>query len=362
MKDLKKKLVAAVGMLGVSAIMLTGVSYAWFTLSTNPEVSNITANVSANENLEIALDNGYDDEAAVDAASSSTDGVPNAADTGNPYTWGNLLNLDDAFTSISDLIQIKPVAYDGGALKYPEYGTDGRVANVNNTLAMNKISDYSAVTTPGGGVIGYTQQSTGDVTSYDAFRVDYWLRSNEECTVSLNGTGVKRASSTNDPSATTGEVNGESGNGSYLEVTLASSTDNTKDLVTKYIENLVIRFNVMSSDGAVENSYYAHYTYDSTTSTSTSLKYTLDLEDKSMKDTSATEAKISLSANEAKKVQMYVYLDGATVTNADALLDDVGIAMNVQFQSSSITGTDGVTPGAMDGATATTTSTMNNGN
>ena len=54
MKDLKKKLTAAGAMLVVSAVMLSGVSYAWYTLSTNPEVSNIKANIAANENLEIA--------------------------------------------------------------------------------------------------------------------------------------------------------------------------------------------------------------------------------------------------------------------------------------------------------------------
>ena len=61
----KKKLTAAVAMLLVSAIMVVSSTYAWFTLSTAPEVTGITTTVGANGNLEIALSPENGDAAGI---------------------------------------------------------------------------------------------------------------------------------------------------------------------------------------------------------------------------------------------------------------------------------------------------------
>ena len=52
---LKHKLISATAMLLISAIMMVSSSYAWYVLSTAPEVSNIKTQVGANGALEIAL-------------------------------------------------------------------------------------------------------------------------------------------------------------------------------------------------------------------------------------------------------------------------------------------------------------------
>ena len=52
---IRSKLTAAVAMLLVSLILLVSSTYAWFTLSTAPEVKNITTTVAGNGSLEIAL-------------------------------------------------------------------------------------------------------------------------------------------------------------------------------------------------------------------------------------------------------------------------------------------------------------------
>ena len=54
-RDIKTKLMAAICMLLVSSIMMVSTTYAWFTLSTAPEVTGINTAVGANGNLEIAL-------------------------------------------------------------------------------------------------------------------------------------------------------------------------------------------------------------------------------------------------------------------------------------------------------------------
>jgi hypothetical protein len=365
---------AAIAMLCVSAVMLTGVSYAWFTLSTNPEVTNIKANVSANENLEIALDNAYDNGAAVDTASTNTN--PNQNTTGNPYTWGNLVDLNEAFSNalVAKLV-IAPVAYDSTShtLTYPTYGTDGRVAATNNSLNELFVTDKSGVTA-GGGVAVYGKANSLDGnTTYDAFSVAYWLRSNETCTVSLSDV-AKRANSSYDTSSTS-DVNSETGAGSYITFKAkTSTTDNTFSSVREYAKELVIRFDYYDDTKTYQGSVYAALTETSDTTAKTTdildatgIKYTLALVKTAHTAWTADDsANIELTANTAKLVKMYVYLDGETVTNADALLDTVDMEMNIQFNSSAIGGAtenSKITPGAMDGATVTTTNTSgNNGN
>ena len=55
MASLRKKLFAAIAMLLVACIMAVSSTYAWFTLSTAPEVKGISTTIGANGNLEMAL-------------------------------------------------------------------------------------------------------------------------------------------------------------------------------------------------------------------------------------------------------------------------------------------------------------------
>ena len=53
--SIKSKLMAAVAMLLVASFMVVSSTYAWFTLSTAPEITGVKTSVGANGNLEIAL-------------------------------------------------------------------------------------------------------------------------------------------------------------------------------------------------------------------------------------------------------------------------------------------------------------------
>lgn len=363
MKNIKKQLMGAVAMLVVAAVMLTSVSYAWFTLSTNPEVTNIEASVAANQNLEIALDNGYANEDAVDGASGvNADGTgPQGSQTGNPYTWGNLVDLSYAFgNELADTnhvsgnkIQLAPVkAVSDNAtgdikLHYPEYGKDGRVANTNKVLSANTIKDMASVSPLKGGVIAYSKEGENNV--YDAFGVTYWLRSNQDAQISLvSGNGVKRADDANTQSG----VNGVSGNASFIQFPVAEP--NTVARIDSYMKKLVIQMDVYKANGSTmvkDETIYAVPSVSSNNPTNT-LKYELKLSDKKASVTGGVDKTIAVSANVAKKIVTTVYLDGETVTNADALLGDLtGMKLNIQFQSNAIEANN--TSKAMTGATAT---------
>ena len=92
-QDIKTKLMAAIAMLLVSSIMMVSSTYAWFTLSTAPEVTGINTQVGANGNLEMALMpmNGWGTEGF-----GITSSVGDSEITENykkNITWGNLINL-----------------------------------------------------------------------------------------------------------------------------------------------------------------------------------------------------------------------------------------------------------------------------
>lgn len=146
MSGLKSKLVAAICMLLVAVIMVVSSTYAWFTLSTAPEVTGITTAVGANGALEIAL--------------LPLDGDPDKIGTGSyadewtkkNTTWGNLVNLEGNYGLES--ITLYPATINGtadaagnisafpaGMLKYPTYGSDGRVDQLLSNVATATLDN-----------------------------------------------------------------------------------------------------------------------------------------------------------------------------------------------------------------------------
>ena len=155
----KKKLTAAIAMLLVATIMMVSSTYAWFTLSTAPEVTGITTSVGANGNLEMALLHG-----------NAVDGGEGTDNSGNTYkdmnritsnggdssaaadqtvakanmTWGNLVDLSATEGGENvyglDKITLNPARLhiEGGKvsvghsiLNTATYGNDGRVVDVS---------------------------------------------------------------------------------------------------------------------------------------------------------------------------------------------------------------------------------------
>lgn len=142
-QDIKTKLMAAIAMLLVSSIMMVSSTYAWFTLSTAPEVTGITTAVGANGNLEMKLQ-PLDGNSAVESAVG--DSIANQATHLANTTWGNLVDLKttQAYTYGLDQITLNPsklnIEDDGSLsaapLATPVYGADGRVSE----LAENTIT------------------------------------------------------------------------------------------------------------------------------------------------------------------------------------------------------------------------------
>lgn len=133
---LKERVFAVALLLVMSVAMLTSATFAWITLSRAPEVSNVTTNIAANGNLEIALvkpDGSLPEESAV-GDSSAADG---RKITEANLTWGNMVNLSDASYGLSDIV-LRPALLGNTddlvsqPLKGVDYGKDGRLEQYFN--------------------------------------------------------------------------------------------------------------------------------------------------------------------------------------------------------------------------------------
>lgn len=150
-RDIKNKLMAAICMLLVSSIMMVSTTYAWFTLSTAPEVTGINTAVGANGNLEMAL--LPKDGLTGSITSAAGDSV--LGKEAKNVTWGNLVDLSmEGNNSIYglDKITLYPAELnitEAGKLntttflKTPTYGADGRVSE----LLANSVTGYYSTAT-----------------------------------------------------------------------------------------------------------------------------------------------------------------------------------------------------------------------
>lgn len=179
-KQVTGKLMAAISMLLVSAILMCLTSYAWFILSTAPEVSNLKTTAGANGALEIALQSTNEagnGRAEITSAVGSSHAVKGAAES-NTY-WGNVVDLTEGYGL--DNIQLYPsrlkvnatevdgkTSYTvdtGSILQVPQFGQDGRVTsllNATKTHYDSKAGKFTTGTNYGVNVLGAVNADKGD--------------------------------------------------------------------------------------------------------------------------------------------------------------------------------------------------------
>ena len=229
---IRNKLMAAVSMLLVSTIMMVSTTYAWFTLSTAPEVTGITTSVGANGNLEMALltsgKKGAGDKVEIEdtfnhldkitsAVGDSSSAAGKTALTAN-ITWGNLVDLSDTSYGL-DTINLMPARLnatagaDGAAAKVKTehllqtavYGKDGRVDKLNDqtysSASYNSATgnwSFSNTQTYGVRAIGANDNLTPQQSGLMAAKSAYTSKLNEaknlvSATLAANGNALAGA-------------------------------------------------------------------------------------------------------------------------------------------------------------------------
>ena len=198
---LRNKLIAAISMLLVSSIMMVSSTYAWFTLSTAPEVKNISTTVAGNGSLEIAL--------------MPTDGLLSSITAGavgstatlkeKNVKWGNQVDLSDEAYGLSaislnpaQLNYAKPegaaegtaaVFVPGKPLAIAKYGFDGRIAGLDaQNVGVKSKDEGKGFDSTNYGVRAIGELTGTEVTSAYGYVVDLAMRVN---TTGADGTKGK---------------------------------------------------------------------------------------------------------------------------------------------------------------------------
>ena len=151
-QKLKRKLMSALAMLLISTILMSSTTFAWFVLSTAPEVTGIETTVGANGSLEIVLLN-KDTRADMSTIRAGLGGgslQENKITANN--VWGNLVDLSYAAYGLGELV-LMPARLDASAngqsysvdvnklLAVPTYGYDGRIIELTNNTASAIYQD-----------------------------------------------------------------------------------------------------------------------------------------------------------------------------------------------------------------------------
>lgn len=133
----------------ISVIMMTSATFAWVTISQNPEIKGIETTLAANGNLEIAL--------------SKSDGTrPNESMVGDGQldislrnlTWGNLINLSHPSYGLEEIVLRPATLNTSSLLNSPlfaaKYSEDGRIEDLTSEFAYsNYDSEKGAFLVPG---------------------------------------------------------------------------------------------------------------------------------------------------------------------------------------------------------------------
>ena len=201
-KKTRAELISAIAMLLVAAIAMTSASFAWFTLSTAPEVA-VEVQMGTTANLEIARASSgawktsgtaIGDEEVITEVTSN-DAIRSADGKSlREFTWGSKVSTYEGGEGINF-----PVMASGGSFYYPEYSEDdGRTMGLNNVLAPSNILVSGRAVQ---GVQAYKANvytvgkdtSANSVTSTKAVAVGYqaWLRSNQNVTVTMSAASEK---------------------------------------------------------------------------------------------------------------------------------------------------------------------------
>lgn len=181
--SMRRKLYSALSMLLVSGIMMVTSSYAWFVMSTAPEVTGIQTQVGANGALEIALldQKSWNDLNLLDMGDIDENATTEQNAVTANLTWGNLVNLESATYGLSNIIlqpsrlNIKQSGIEGTddytilgtLLKTPVYGEDGRVKKLEEkaVASIYKAEDKAFNET------GYGVRAIGTAANMSTFQL-----------------------------------------------------------------------------------------------------------------------------------------------------------------------------------------------
>lgn len=340
---IRSKMTAAVAMLLVSLILMISTTYAWFTLSTAPEVKNITTTVAGNGSLEIALMPTDGLLGSIKNGFSSTVGGGTVDVVTANTTWGNLVTLSDPSYGLTS-VNLNPAKMDlkedgtftepTKPLTVPVFGSDGRIEKTSaEDIALGSLDAKSQTFIGTGmGVRAIAEIVNGKQSGTYGYVVDLAFRLN---TAKEDGTAGKLLLQT---AATqriyTDAANTDTlGGGSYMEFTTVST-----DLATERVQKLMeaIRITFVQDYGKYGGTPVILGNARLDTTAMTGNKAPIYLYNDANEKLEGNNAVLlnTMEKNAAKQISAVVWLDGSQITNADVAateLQSMVGTMNLQF-------------------------------
>lgn len=346
---IRNKLMAAVAMLLVSSIMAVSSTYAWFTLSTAPEVKNISTTVAGNGSLEIALMPGDGLLGSIrNGTASAANGGTTAVTTANT-TWGNIIQLNDSsyglsnvnlYPAVLNLAEGNQTAFANAAnpLSVAEYGYDGRVDSLTaSTVLKSYNSGTFSGTDYGVRAIGELSNDIGTEklsTTY-GYVVDLALRLN---TAQNDGAAGKLLLQTDGAQRVYADsTNTETlGGGSYMSIQENSTGVNVVDVMNAIRVTFVKDFGRSGGDTPPVILGTAKLDVDNRTATPEGVKAKLNLYDASGNKLEDDDAVLlsEMTKNKPYQISVIVWLDGTAVKNSSVSAIRTALAqatLNLQF-------------------------------
>lgn len=349
--DIRNRLMAAVAMLMIACIMLVTTTYAWFTLSTAPEVTNIDTQVAGNGSLEIALMPADGDMTKIKAGKGTSSSVQ-AVNLAN-RTWGNLVSLSSTEYGLAN-VKLMPAKIASGdsltktnILNTAEYGRDGRITTVSGVTSLaSYVADAGTFSGTEYGVRAIGEANTGvnlDTFSTFGYVVDLALRTNTTATdgtspinLMLQTAGIQRIYNGSDGNTASTDT-ATQGAGTTFTVTGTPNVDLLKAIRFTFIENMgnkedTAAINVLGtarlSDTAT-NGAYSLVLFTETTD---------DQGQKTITDATPVNGNYQLTTleeNVAKQISVVVWLDGSKVDSADFAIEGTSLngVLNLQFST-----------------------------
>ena len=185
-----RKLIPAIGMLTVSAMMLSSATYAWFTMSREVEVTGIKMTATVPENLEISLGEGMITAAGLQTTNTNTNAtkVNEPANTGlkgaDEKDWTNSVAVGDYY----DFGYLLPASsINGTDIWYTLNANDaGRSVDVNASFAQaddagGGMTSYNVLATKGSHEANYADYET------KGYYIDIpvWFRTSAQSDINL---------------------------------------------------------------------------------------------------------------------------------------------------------------------------------
>lgn len=246
---MKGKLISAVAMLLVAIIMVVSSTYAWFTLSTAPEVTGISTAVGANGALEMLL--LTKDENGNLVYGGATDIVGGLTTNEKNTYWGNLVDVSsgyglDGITLYPSQLNVEAEGIIADSIvKFPVYGADGRVSELSDG-AVTGIYENTAFYPGDGYGVRAVGSSSGMTNRQLAYRNALssagtnmaQAKRNAATALSTNGNAIA------DIAIRKGTAEGEGNNGAYTQEDMKNLVALTTDLtnIVKQMEEAYKQF------------------------------------------------------------------------------------------------------------------------